>query len=216
MIYSEYVLISILTPILLTCIYVKGSARRYAAFLAAGMITCLFSAYFGGYIQNLTGAASDWMSIYMSPVTEEFFKMLPLLIYLLLSDPEDEELFSSGVAFAAGFATFENCCYILASGADHLTFILIRGLAVGVLHIVCVMVLCIGLILVRRMISLSVSGVIGALSLSMTLHSLYNLLESEPGIPSIVGYVMPVTAAAALYYPYKKLGRRDAGKKEET
>lgn len=215
MIYSEYVLISILIPILLTCIYVRGSARRYAAFFAAGMVTCLFAAYFGGTIQHLIGAESEWMSVYVSPVTEEFFKMLPLLVYLLLSDPEDEELFSSGVAFAAGFATFENCCYILASGADHFTFILIRGLAVGVLHIVCIMVLCIGLILVRRMVSLSVSGVIGALSLSMTFHSLYNLLESEPGIPSIIGYVMPITAAVALYYPYKKMGRRVAEEQEE-
>ena len=93
MIYSEYVLISILIPILLTCIYVKGSARRYAAFFAAGMITCLFAAYFGGTVQHMIGAEDEWMSVYVSPVSEEFFKMLPLLVYLLLSDPRMRNCF---------------------------------------------------------------------------------------------------------------------------
>ncbi len=208
MIYSEYVLISIVIPILLTCIYVKGSARRYAGFFAVGMVTCLISAYIGGYVQHLTGFNDEWMSVYVSPVTEEFFKMIPILIYLILSDPEDDALFSSGVAFAAGFATFENCCYILASGAENLTFVLIRGLAVGILHIVCVIVFCIGLIVVRRIVSLSLPGIIGALSLSMTFHSLYNLLESEPGASSVIGYILPVTAAIVLYYPYRRLAKK--------
>ncbi len=207
MIYSEYVLISILIPILLTCIYVKRGARKYAAFFAVGMIICLLAAYIGGYIQETAGYDNNWMSVYISPVTEELFKAIPLMIYLLLSDPEDEALFASGVAFAAGFATFENCCYILASGAKNLTFVLIRGLSVGVLHIVCMLAFCIGLIFVRRMVSLSIPGIVGAMSLSMTFHSLYNLLESEPGLPSVIGYVMPVTVAAALYYPYKRLSK---------
>ena len=211
MIYSEYVLISILIPILLTCIFVQGGARRYAVFFSIGMVTCLLAAYFGGFIQHRINMDAEWISVYVSPVTEEFFKLLPLLIFLLLVDPEDEELFFSGVAFAAGFATFENCCYILSSGADHLTFILIRGLSVGVLHIVCMMVLCLGLILVRRMTGLSVPGIVGTLSLSMTFHSLYNLLESEAGIAASIGYVMPIAAVITLYYPCSRLFRRGSG-----
>ncbi len=205
MIYSEYVLICIASPILLTLLFVKGSARRYALFFVIGMVVCLLSAYVGGFVQQVSGMDSDWVSIYASPVTEELMKMIPLVITLLLSAEKDAGLLPSGIALAAGFATFENCCYILSSGADVLVFILIRGLSVGIMHIVSVLILYLGLIMAERMYSRSLAGIIGALSLSMTFHSLYNLLVSEPGTPSIIGYIMPALTALILYEPYRRL-----------
>ena len=205
MIYSEYVLICIASPILLTLLFVKGSARRYALFFVIGMVVCLLSAYVGGFVQQVSGMDSDWVSIYASPVTEELMKMIPLVITLLLSAEKDAGLLPSGIALAAGFATFENCCYILSSGADVLVFILIRGLSVGIMHIVSILILYLGLIMAERMYSRSLASVIGALSLSMTFHSLYNLLVSEPGMPSIIGYIMPTLTAVILYKPYRRL-----------
>ncbi len=205
MIYSEYVLICIASPILLTLLFVKGSARRYALFFVIGMVVCLLSAYVGGFVQQVSGMDSDWVSIYASPVTEELMKMIPLIITLLLSAEKDSGLLPSGIALAAGFATFENCCYILSSGADVLVFILIRGLSVGIMHIVSVLILYLGLIMAERMYSRSLASIIGALSLSMTFHSLYNLLVSEPGMPSIIGYIMPALTALILYEPYRRL-----------
>ena len=35
---------------------------------------------------------------------------------------------------AAGFATFENVCYLTANGAEHLTRLVIRGFGTGSLH----------------------------------------------------------------------------------
>ena len=65
----------------------------------------------------------------------------------VLFTPEEHTLTMLAVAIGAGFATFENCCYILTSGAERLTYILIRGLAVGVMHIVSVLTLSIWLII---------------------------------------------------------------------
>ncbi|MBQ4467342.1 MAG: PrsW family intramembrane metalloprotease [Firmicutes bacterium] len=205
MIYSEYVLICIASPILLTLLFVKGSARRYALFFVIGMVVCLLSAYVGGFVQQVSGMDSNWVSIYASPVTEELMKMIPLIITLLLSAEKDSGLLPSGIALAAGFATFENCCYILSSGADELVFILIRGLSVGIMHIVSILILYLGLIMAERMYSRSLASIIGALSLSMTFHSLYNLLVSEPGMPSIIGFIMPTLTAVILYEPYRRL-----------
>ena len=205
MIYSEYVLICIASPILLTLLFVKGSARRYALFFVIGMVVCLLSAYVGGFVQQVSGMDSNWVSIYASPVTEELMKMIPLIITLLLSAEKDSGLLPSGIALAAGFATFENCCYILSSGADELVFILIRGLSVGIMHIVSILILYLGLIMAERMYSRSLASIIGALSLSMTFHSLYNLLVSEPGMPSIIGFIMPTLTAVIPYEPYRRL-----------
>ena len=69
MIYSEYVLICIASPILLTLLFVKGSARRYALFFVIGMVVCLLSAYVGGFVQQVSGMDSNWVSIFASPVT---------------------------------------------------------------------------------------------------------------------------------------------------
>ena len=132
-------------------------------------------------------------------------KLMPLLFFLVLFSPEDRTLTMLAVAIGAGFATFENCCYILTSGAESLTYILIRGLAVGVMHIVSIFALSIWLIVAKRLQVFSFPAVLGSLSLAMTFHALYNLLVSEPGVSSLIGYLLPLLAAVGLTYLYRKL-----------
>ena len=207
MIYSESILVCIAVPILITLIYVRGNARRYAAFFLVGMGICLLSAYISGFAAYHNHMGEEWTSLYVSPSVEEVMKLLPLLFYLIFFLPENEKLFSSGTALAAGFATFENCCYILTSNAGSLTFILIRGLAVGVMHVVSILALCLGLVLVRKFDAPKLPGVIGALSFSMSFHGLYNVLVSEPGLSTVVGYIIPIVSALLLYVPYRRLIR---------
>lgn len=138
------------------------------------------------------------------PVIEETLKFLPLLYILVLFAPENDNLLLCSLGIGAGFATFENCCHILSAGAESLTYILIRGLAVGVMHIVSMLMLAMGMAVIRHIRAFSVSGIIGALALSMMFHALYNLLVSEPGISSYIGYVIPLVTAVLLYIPYRK------------
>ena len=111
------------------------------------------------------------------------------------------------LAIGAGFATFENCCYILTAGAESLPYILIRGMAVGVMHIVSILALPIWLIAARRLRVFSIPAVVGGLSLSMSIHALYNLLVSQPGVSSVIGYLMPMLIAFALYFLLRRLSR---------
>ena len=109
------------------------------------------------------------------------------------------------IAIGAGFATFENCCYILTSGAESLTYVLIRGLAVGVMHIVSILALSIWFIAAKRLRVFSFPAVVGGLSLAMIFHALYNLLVSEPGVFRGIGYFLPLLTAAGLYWLFRKL-----------
>lgn len=204
MIYAENILICIAAPLLLSLIFIEGSARRFITAFVTGMVMCLIAAYISGYIDLLSNMGEENTAIFISPVVEEIIKLLPLLFFLFIFFPEDEEMYLFAIGIGAGFATFENCCYILTLGAGSLPYIVIRGLAVGVMHIVSILALAIGLVLVRRFRAMSVPGVTGALSLSMIFHGLYNLLVSEPGISSYIGYVMPLLTAIILYFPYKK------------
>ena len=205
MIYSENILFCISIPLLLTAIYTRGAARRSISAFLVGMVTCLLSSYISGYLTLLTGMELNTSAVYISPTTEEIMKLLPLLFFLLVFRPGEMTLVTFAISLGAGFATFENCCYLLATGSESLAFTLVRGLAVGVMHIVCMLAMSLSLIMVRRYRVFSFSTVVGCLSLSVVFHALYNLLVSAPGIPSYIGYGLPILTALAFYWPYQKL-----------
>ena len=203
MIYAENVLMCIAIPLVITSLFLQKGARRFVIFFLFGMTICLLSAYVGGLAQVSSGMDATEVSVYISPITEELMKLFPILFYMILLEPGNEKLFQAAIGIGAGFATFENCCYVLTSGASDLSYVLIRGLAVGVMHIISMAALAIGLQLLKKYGIFSVSGVMGATSLSITFHALYNLLVSKPGIPSYIGYAFPLFAAMILYSKYR-------------
>ena len=205
MIYAENILLCISVPLAVSLAFVKGAARQFILASLVGMAISLLSAYITGYFSLLTDMSTEYISIYYSPVVEELMKLLPLLFLLCVFHPEDETIFLCAVALGTGFATFENCCFILTAGAESLPYTLIRGLAVGVMHVVSMLALAFGLVLIRRFRVVSLAGVMGALSLSMTFHALYNLLVSQPGVFSYIGYCLPLASAAALFFSVRQL-----------
>jgi RsiW-degrading membrane proteinase PrsW (M82 family) len=103
------------------------------------------------------------------------------------------------VGIGAGFATFENCCILLSSGSQQLTYMLVRGSAVGVMHIVTLVALAKGLQLLKMYKAFFFIGIVGMLSIPVTIHGLYNLLVSQPGVSSYIGYAMPMLCVILLY-----------------
>lgn len=199
MIYAENVLICIAVPLAITLLFTKGSARRLTASFLVGMIVCIVSAYISGYVQVLSDFSAEDTSIFLSPMIEECMKLLSMLFCVYVSNPSDDEIQLSAVGIGAGFATFENCCFILSSGAPQLANVLVRGAAVGVMHIVTLVALAKGMQLLKTYKAFSLAGIAGVLSLSVTVHGLYNLLVSKPGVSSYIGYVMPMICAIMLY-----------------
>ena len=204
MIYAENILLCIAVPLLVALLFVRGDVRRFAGAFLLGMGVCLVSAYISGYLNLVTGMGENDTAIFVAPVVEELMKLLPLLLFLLLLDPEERSLTMLAVAIGAGFATLENCCYILTYGAENLVYVLIRGVAVGVMHVVSILAMSVWLIAAKRLGAFSFPAVAGGVSLAMIFHALYNLLVSEPGVSSVVGYLLPPLAAAVLYLLYRR------------
>ena len=205
MIYSENLLLCIAIPLLLALFYARGATGRFLAGLLIGMTVSLLSSYISGFLALRGGRDPAAAAIYISPIVEELMKLLPLLFYLIVFQPRETDLMSFAVSLGVGFATFENCCYLLAAGSENLGFTLVRGLAVGVMHLVCLVVLAMALIMVRRFRVFTLAAAAGALSLSVTFHALYNLLVSVPGLPTYIGYTLPAAAAVLLYWPIQRL-----------
>lgn len=209
MIYAENILLCIAVPLGICLLLVKGTNRRFIGSFLLGMGMCLLSAYISGYLSIVSGYGEPNTAIFVSPVVEELMKVLPLLFFLLLFEDNSELIVNTAIAIGAGFATFENCCYILNYGAEKLSYIIIRGMSVGVMHIISIYVLSLWLIVSIRLKAFSFANVVGALSLSMTLHALYNLLVSKPGITSVIGYLMPIVTAVSLLLARRRLNKNE-------
>ena len=199
MIYAENILLCIASPLLLSLFFLRKTVRRFVGCILIGMGICLLSAYISGYMYQIVELEESETSIFISPIVEEIMKLLPLLFVLFLFEPDDRSFMDVGLGIGVGFATFENCCYILSSGAESLPYVLVRGLAVGVMHIVTMEAVSLALVMSRRYKMLSVPGIAGALTCSMIFHALYNLLVSEPGLSATIGYILPIIGAAGLY-----------------
>ncbi len=196
--YAENILICIAIPLFIALFFIKGGAKRFLFAFLIGMGVCLLSAYIGGFLESVSGMSSEDTSVFISPVTEEIMKFLPVLVYLFLFEPGDEEFVMVALGTGAGFATLENCCYILTIGATELPYIMVRGMSVGVMHLMSMAVLALGVNLLRKHEILSFAGIIGALSLSVSFHGLYNLMVSEQGVTAYIGYALPLACALAL------------------
>jgi hypothetical protein len=73
----------------------------------------------------------------ITPVVEEIMKLLPLLFYLLVFEPEAGAGADAMLVIAVSFATFENVCWLVENGAEQLDFLLLRGFGTGAMHVVC-------------------------------------------------------------------------------
>ena len=98
----------------------------------------------------------------------------------------------------AGFATFENCYYLFSVGSTALEYALIRGLAVGIMHVVCTMSTPMVLILFRSVKHMTGILMAGMMTVAITYHGLYNLLVSEPGVSRNLGYALPLCTVAGI------------------
>ena len=127
MTYIENIFICLAIPLILSLFFTKGRARSFTLFLTIGMGVCLLGAYVSSFYMGYYGVDTTVAAIEITPVCEEVMKLLPLLFYFLIFEPEPKELPSAAIAIAVGFATFENVCYLTENGAENLPFCSFAG-----------------------------------------------------------------------------------------
>ena len=199
MTYIENILLCLAIPLILSLFFTKGRTRSFTLFLGIGMGVCLLSAYVSSFFMGCYGVGPVIAAIEITPVCEEVMKLLPLLFFLLIFEPEPKELPGAAIAIAAGFATFENVCYLTENGAENFTFLLIRGISAGALHILCGILSGFGISHVFRRRWLALSGTVGILGACTGLHAIYNLLITADGAWKTAGYLFPSALILCLY-----------------
>ena len=112
MTYVENIFVCLAAPLLIAMIMAGKKYYRFFLFVLAGMGACLLSAYLNTFFARLYEADLIHASTQIAPLVEEVMKLLPLLFYLLIFDPESEIISGSVLTIAVSFATFENIIYL--------------------------------------------------------------------------------------------------------
>ena len=197
MTYIENLFLCLALPLILSLFFMKGRVRRYALFLTVGMAVCLLSAYVSSFFMGQYGVDGTVAAIEITPVCEEVMKLLPLLFFYLIFEPEPKEMPAAAIAIAVGFATFENVCYLTENGAANFNFLLIRGISAGALHILCGVLSGFGVSHVFRRRWLAATGTVGILGACIGFHAIYNLLIAYGGAAQYIAYALPVLLITA-------------------
>ena len=136
-------------------------------------------------------------------------KLLPLVFYLLVFEPEGDKIKAAAITIALSFATFENVCYLIQNGADRFSFIFFRGFGTGAMHVLCGGIVGEGLAYAWQRTCLKIAGTCGLLGAAITFHATYNLLIVYGGAAQYVAYTLPVLLMAVGKLSALRLTRRE-------
>ena len=198
MMYTENVFVLLVTPLVACMFCVRGKPRSIVAALIAGMCTCLLSSYVSSFFAQMNGLNAVQTAVEIAPAVEEVLKLLPLLFYLLVAEPDVKDVRQAFVFLAVGFATMESAFYLAESGLSDPTVLALRGLSTAMMHLVCGVVVGYGLTRAWEHSWLRAAATFGLLCLAMSYHDLFNLLAAAGGNATIAAVALPLATFAAL------------------
>ena len=210
MTYIENVLVCMAAPLLVALLLLRRKQRPLLLFCLAGMGMCLLAAYLNTFFAQLYAADALNAATPIAPVVEEIMKLLPLLFYLAVFEPDAERFRLAAIVAAASFATFENVCYLTQNGAGQFVYLLIRGFGTGAMHIVCGSVYGRVLRPVWGSRPLRAACLFGLLCVAIIYHAIYNLLVSVGGTAQLIAYAIPLLTALC----FRLLGQQTAAQRQ--
>lgn len=196
--YIENIFVLIAAPLVACLLFVRGRPRALVASLLVGMVACLFSAYVSTFIAQVAGVDAVQAAVQIAPAVEEALKLLPLLFFLLVADPDVENIGLAFVFVAVGFATMESAFFLADAGLADPGTLALRGLSTAMMHLVCGVVMGYGLTRAWEHPWVRAAGTFGLLCLAMSYHGLFNLLVAAGGAAAIAAVIMPIASLAVI------------------
>ena len=163
--------LSIAAPMCMMLFVCKGRTRVLLTFLLLGISVCLFSSEFSGVLFNILPFTNQYLTINLTPFTEELLKLVPILIYVFLYDPDDKNIIECSIATGVGFSILETA-FILESNIEMVSIplALIRGFGAGMMHGLCTFAVGYGLTFVHKRRKLFYTGTMALFSLAVMFH----------------------------------------------
>lgn len=193
-IYSLFV--SIFVPILLMVLLVEKKARLPIVFVLVGIFVSVLAAELNGFIYNNYIHDMYYLTITVTPITEELLKALPILYFALVLSDKRETLFTASMATGIGFAVLENAYYLTTATNFNIIDAVIRAFGAGLMHGMCTLLVGVGISYVKRRKKIFGVGTFALLSFAVIYHGIYNMLIQSS--VEAVGALLPI----ATYIPF--------------
>ena len=184
--------ISVMAPLLLMLILIRGRSKVTLGYMILGMFLALFMSEVTGFIMRNTGEDYTYMTTTITPIMEEAAKALPVLYYACFFSDKKSRIINLAFATGVGFAIFENMV-VLLQNIDQVTILwaIARGFSTALMHGVCTSSIgfCIGF--VRKKRKLFYTGTFALLTLASIYHGIYNMLVLSEQY-KLYGFILPV------------------------
>ena len=188
--------VSVFVPILLMAGLIEKKAREPITFVLIGIFISVFAAEVNGLLSELLPMSRYEITIIVTPITEELFKAVPILLYATVLGARTEKLFTAAMAVGIGFAGLENAFYLLNDASFNMIDAVIRAFGAGLMHGMCTLLVGAGISFAKKRRKIFVVGTFALLSTAITYHGIYNMLvQSEL---EVVGFLLPM----ATYIPF--------------
>ncbi len=196
--------ISFAAPLLMTLFVCKDKARTLLLFLFIGTVVCLFCGEFSTIVMKMLPFDRKYYTSNFTPLFEELFKALPILVYAFLYKPKKRTLLECSILVGVGFAVLENA-FILGGAASSVSVVnaLIRGFGAGMMHGLCTLAVGYGMTFVHTKRKLFYTGTTALLTVATIYHSIYNTLVQSQH--QFIGFLLPtLTFIPVLFLLNKK------------
>ena len=101
MTYIENIFLCMVSPLLVAALCMGRRQLRLFLFCIAGMGVCLLSAYINTFLAAVCQADALVATAEIAPVVEEMMKLLPLVFYLLVFEPEGDKIKAAAITLHA-------------------------------------------------------------------------------------------------------------------
>ena len=199
-----------ITPIGLMLAIFKGRSRLVMSFVIAGIFTALFAGEIDGYILNTTGFTAEFMSVNISPVTEEILKAIPIVLLAFLIKPDRQLLLECSIGIGVGFALLENIFTFSGFSDVSVGWAFVRGFGSGLMHSVSTVAVGFAMSFIIEKHKIFFSGSIAALSLAIIYHSVYNIIVMSNF--GFLGTILPFITYIPLLFILNKPKKEDIHK----
>lgn len=168
----------------------KSKMKTRVCFVMIGLTVALFCGEVNGLLFNLLPYSKSAYAATFSPIVEELFKMLPIVVCAFAVNYGRQNIIENSIAVGVGFAMLENA-YVFASSIDQITLLtaVMRAFGSGIMHVMTTLLMGFGLSFVTDRRKLYFAGPIALLATTVIYHSIYNYLVS--GGFYIAGFLMP-------------------------
>ncbi|MCL2013415.1 MAG: PrsW family intramembrane metalloprotease [Oscillospiraceae bacterium] len=185
---------AIIIPLIFVAVMIKDrNSRRIILYFCWGTFVGFLS-YLGNNYFADSPEQAERITTSVAPIVEEFFKALPLLLFLRKkTHPQiGENIIYCALASGIGFSIEESIYYFSASAgmAGDVAVLVVRTMTTALMHGMATAIFGTGLALLQKQRHILLPVLFGLLALSTAIHALFNLLL--PTNAAVVAVLMPV------------------------